>query len=301
MIPTGNQTVLRHGDLVAVVTEVGAALRTLTSGGRPLIAGFGPESLPVGYQGAVLAPWPNRIASGRYIFAGESHQLPLTEPDRGNALHGLVTSAAWHVEQPDPATARLTHRLWPQPGYPFLLDLEVVYALHTVGLEYTLTAVNAGDMAAPYGGSFHPYLVAGPGQVDDWTVQAPAAGYLTVDPDRLLPRSVVPVGALDFRERQSLRGVEVDHAFTDIAFDAAGSAALTLTDPTGQGVRLTWDRRCPWLQLCIPGPQRSALHRRALAVEPMTCPPDAFNSRVDLIVLQPGESTSMGLTIGPLG
>ena len=80
--------------------------------------------------------------------------------------------------------------------------------------------------------------------------------------------------------------------------DDTGSAELTLIDQGGQGVRMSWDRRCPWLQLCIPGPQRPAMHRKALAVEPMTCPPDAFNSGADLIVLQPGRSHSLAMTIG---
>jgi aldose 1-epimerase len=298
MIPTGRQLSLRHGDFSAVVTELGASLRELTWRGRPLVVGFEQEELPIGYQGAVLAPWPNRIADGRYTFAGQSQQLDLTEPDRLNALHGLVIWEPWQVDTLDEDSVRLTHRLWPHPGYPFVLDLEVGYRLADNGLTFELTATNAGDTAAPYGGSFHPYLVACDGDVDGWTVQSPAASFLTVDPERLLPRDVVPVSEYDFRQPTSLRGIEVDHAFTDIAFDGTGSAELTLIDQSGQGVRMSWDRRCPWLQLCIPGPQRPAMHRKALAVEPMTCPPDAFNSGADLIVLQPGRSHSLAMTIG---
>ncbi len=312
MIPTGRQLSLQHGDYSAVVTELGASLRELTWRGHPLVVGFGQDELPIGYQGAVLAPWPNRIADGRYEFAGHSHQLDLTEPDRRNSLHGLVVWSPWRVEALEPASVRLTHRLWPHPGYPFVLDLEVGYTLSDHGLTFTLAATNAGDTAAPYGGSFHPYLVAGEGDVDGWTVQSPAASYLTVDPERLLPRDVVPVSrggdeqGFDFRHPTSLRGIEVDHAFTDVAFDDSafngkGSAELTLIDGGGRGVRMTWDRRCPWLQLCIPGPQRPRLHRKALAVEPMTCPPDAFNSGVDLVVLAPGRSHSLALTIGGIG
>jgi aldose 1-epimerase len=301
MIPTGRQLTLQHGDYAAVVTELGASLRQLTWRDRPLVVGFGQDELPIGYQGAVLAPWPNRIADGRYIFAGQSQQLDLTEPDRLNALHGLVIWSPWQVDTLDQASVRLRHRLWPHPGYPFILDLEVGYRLADNGLTFSLAAINAGDTAAPYGGSFHPYLVAGDGDVDSWTVQSSAASFLTVDPDRLLPRDVIPVTDFDFREPTSLHGVEVDHAFTDIAFDGSDSAELTLVDRGGQGVRMSWDRRCPWLQLCIPGPQRPAMHRKSLAVEPMTCPPDAFNSGVDLVVLQPGQSHSLELTIGAVG
>src|SRR6476619_7042097 len=228
MIPTGRQLSLQHGDYSAVVTELGASLRELTWRGHPLVVGFGQDELPIGYQGAVLAPWPNRIADGRYTFAGQSQQLDLTEPDRQNALHGLVVWSPWHVDGPEEDAVRLTHRLWPHPGYPFVLDLEVGYRLGDNGLTFELTATNAGDTAAPYGGSFHPYLVAGHGDVDSWTVRSPATSYLTVDPDRLLPQEVLPVETYDFREPTSLRGIEIDHAFTDVTFDHTGSAELTL-------------------------------------------------------------------------
>ena len=162
-------------------------------------------------------------------------------------------------------------------------------------------------LPAPYGGSFHPYLVAGSGDADSWTVQSPAGSYLTVDPDRLLPRGIAPLAEFDFRDPTPLTGLEIDHAFTDIAFDDAGRASLSLTDDAGEGVRMTWDRACPLAAAVHPGqaprrPLRQAdLYRRALAVEPMTCPPDAFNSEVDLIVLEPGESHSFELTIGAIG
>ncbi len=313
MIPTGRQIPLRHGDFVAVITEVGAGLRELSWRGRPLVVGFAEDEIPDAFQGAVLAPWPNRIADGRYRFDGQLHQLDLSEPARLNALHGLVNWAAWTIDGAsaaadlDVSRARLTHRVWPTPGYPFLLDLTVDYRLSDDGLTFALTARNSGDVPAPYGGSFHPYLVAGSGDADSWTVQSPAGSYLTVDPNRLLPRGIAPLAEFDFRDPTPLTGLEIDHAFTDIGFDDAGRARLSLIDDAGDGVTMTWDRRCPWLQLCIPGKppadlyRRADLYRKALAVEPMTCPPDAFNSEVDLIVLAPGESHSFELTIGAIG
>ncbi len=303
MIPTGAQTVLHGRGLTAVVTEVGATLRELSFNGRPLVAGFGRHELPTGYQGAVLAPWPNRLASGRYQLGDKQFQLPLTEPERANALHGLVCFAPWQVAVAESESVTLTHRIWPQRGYPFLLDLRARYLIDDQGLSFTLTAVNRGDSSAPYGASFHPYLVAGGGVVDEWTLQVPAASHLTVDPDRLLPISLAPAAAAgyDFHVPTPLRGIEIDHAFTDLGFDDDGAVTLRLVGPSGRGVAMTWDRSSPWLQLCIPGLENPTMNRRALAVEPMTCPPDAFNSGVDLITLGPGGEHTFHLTIAPIG
>lgn len=317
MIPTGTQVVLHGRGFTAIVTEVGATLRELSWQGRPLVAGFGRHDLPHAYQGAVLAPWPNRLGGGRYRWSGREYQLPLTEPERINALHGLVCFAAWQVVDRDPESVTLTHRLWPQRGYPFALDLRARYELSDAGLTFALTATNVGDAPAPYGASFHPYLVAGGGTVDDWTLQVPAATYLTVDPEHLLPLAPAPVGpaGFDFHTPASLRGVEIDHALTDLDFgdpaDPADPAAasgtgrggtviLRLLGPGGRGVAMSWGRVAPWLQLCIPDEQNPAITRQALAVEPMTCPPDAFNSGTDLITLPPGGEHTFAVTISPI-
>jgi len=302
VIPTGTQIVLHRQGLTAAVTEVGATLRELSWQGRPLIAGFGRHELPVGYQGAVLAPWPNRLADGRYRFGDKDFQVPLTEPERGNALHGLVCFAPWRVDAAEPDSVNLSHRLWPQHGYPFLLDFRARYALSDAGLTFTLTAVNAGDTPAPYGASLHPYLIAGGGAVDEWTVQVAAGRYLTVDPERLLPLESAPVGqaGYDFATATRLEGIEVDHAFTDLGFEGSGTATLRLLGPGGRGVAMTWDRSCPWLQLCIPDASNPTMQRRALAAEPMTCPPDAFNSGIDLITLPPGGEHTLRLAIAPI-
>lgn len=299
--PGIDEITLHRGDLVAAVTPIGAGLRALTTAGRPLIAGYRADQEPVGFQGVVLAPWANRIGDGRYPFAGQVHQLPLNEADRGNALHGLVFDVPWSVRERTGRAVRLAHRLPPRDGYPFTLDLTVDYLLSAAGLSFRLTATNIGERPAPYGGSFHPYLVAGSGTVDEWTLRSPAARYLEVDPHRLLPGRIGSDPAMDFRTPTALRGVEVDHAFTDIDFGPDGRAELTLTDRDGIGSRMRWDTAAPWLQLCIPGDRFPRLTRRALAVEPMTGPPDAFRSGIDLVVLNPGDRHTLWLEIGAIG
>ena len=72
------------------MASVGASLRTLSYDGRDLVLPFGADELRPAYRGMTLAPWPNRIVDGRYAFRGAGLQLPLTEPARSHALHGLV-------------------------------------------------------------------------------------------------------------------------------------------------------------------------------------------------------------------
>ncbi|WP_198009110.1 aldose 1-epimerase family protein [Saccharomonospora saliphila] len=292
MLPSGEQIELRHGEYRAVVTQVGASLRVLEYAGRPLVRAFAEDEVRPVYSGAVLAPWPNRIADGRYTVGGHEYQLPLTEPERATALHGLVAWQPWRPVARSVSRVDLECLLWPTPGYPFPLLLTTTYRLTGAGLEVRLAARNAGTAEAPYGCSIHPYLVGGAGRVDDWSLELPAQSYLEVDPDRLLPVAdrTVHGSAFDFRGGRRIGDTEIDHAFGTVTAGRDGRAEAVVRDADGTGVHLTWDSACPWVQVHTADRPEAALHRSGLAVEPMTCPPDAFRTGRDLVWLAPGQA-----------
>ncbi len=284
MNPSGEQYEIGAGSYRAIATQVGGALRLLRHGERDLIKSWDAEQVMPLYRGAVLAPWPNRIADGRYTYDGREQQLPINEVARGTALHGLVAFLEWQPLHHSADTVSLGCRLWPQPGYPNLLDLEVSYTLSDDGLRWSLAATNAGASTAPYGCSIHPYLMAGPGKVDDWTLTLPAERVLEVDAERLLPQATVGLegGDLDFRSGRTIGGTAIDSAFTGLS---GFTAQLRTAD--GSGVEMGWDAACPWVQVHTADRPDPEFNRVGLALEPMTCPPDAFNSGIDLVHLAP--------------
>ncbi|MDM4762005.1 aldose 1-epimerase family protein [Galbitalea sp. SE-J8] len=294
---SGRQYELSSGPYRAAIASVGASLRALTVDGRDLVVPYDADEVRPVYRGATLAPWPNRVVEGRYAFGGVLHELALTEPKRGHALHGLV---AW-LDFAEVAVAAdsvvLAASIVPQAGYPFAVDVLVAYELDADGLHETVTATNVGPSPAPWGTGPHPYLVAGDGRVDDWTLESSATRVLQVTDDRLIPVSLDPVPpAFDFRSPRPIGDTFIDHAFTGFA-----SRSVTITAPNGTGVRVTWDEACGWLQVhTADRPDAPELSRIGLAVEPMTCPPDAFNSGTDVVVLAPAASTSAGWTIAAL-
>jgi aldose 1-epimerase len=95
--PTGDQLHLRFRDQHAIVVEVGAGLRAYEVRGRPLLDGYAEEEISSAARGQILAPWPNRLRDGSYDFDGETLRLPPSEPEKGNATHGLLRWAAWEV------------------------------------------------------------------------------------------------------------------------------------------------------------------------------------------------------------
>ena len=299
MVPlSGVAYALERGEYRASVASVGASLRTLTFGGRALVADYAPDVMRPAMSGAVLVPWPNRIADARYVFAGETHELTVNEAATRTASHGLVAWQEFAAAARTASSVVLHAVLAPQPGYPWRLSVEVAYALEEDGLHQSLTVTNESGSPAPVGLGSHPYLVAGPpvdDAVADWTLTLPADDVLLTD-DRFLPTHLVPVtvaagGAYDFREGKRLHSAAVNHAFTRLRRSADGLAHARLVRDDGAGVELAWDG--DWVQVYTADEPSGGLRRYAVAIEPMTCPPDAFRSGVGLRVLAPGGSTTM--------
>jgi aldose 1-epimerase len=304
--PSGRQYELVHGDQRAVVVEVGAGLRLYEVGGRPVLDSYGEHEMCRSGRGQVLIPWPNRIAAGVYEFDGQRHQLPLTEPTAGNAIHGLVRWRQWSARVHEPDRLVMEHLLNPQPGYPFTLALTIGYSLSADGLSVETTARNAGEKACPFGAGAHPYLTLETAPVDSLRLRVPAATLLISD-EHGIPTGSLPVAGTedDFNELREIGATVLDHAFTDLVRDEDGMARAVLADGAGsRAIELRVDGAYTHVMV-FTGDPLPDVSRRAVAVEPMTCPPNAFRSGDGLIRLEPGESVSLswGLssTVTPSG
>jgi aldose 1-epimerase len=292
---TGTQHEIEAGDYRATVTELGAGLRGLQFGDTTLVTSFDADELPPHSSGQLLTPWPNRVNGGRYSFQGEDHQLALSEPARGNAIHGLTRFVPWVriAHDSDEVTLRcLPHG---QQGYPFAVQVDATYRLDAdSGLHVTVTAANKGNRPAPWGMGAHPYLTAGTETIDDCELELPAGRWQPVD-DRLIPsgpaQDVTGTG-YDLRSARKLAGVQLDHAFTGLRRESDGLAWVRLS--SGELTTAMWmDAANTWLQAFTGDSLEPERRRVALAVEPMTCPPNALASGEDLIVLSPRESVTI--------
>lgn len=306
VLPTGAQHEIGRGGLRAVVTEVGATLRHLSVDGTDLIDGFGETEWAGGGRGQVLAPWPNRLRGGRYHWEGGTLQLPLSEPERGNAIHGLVRWQAWATVDAGREHVALRHRIHPRDGYPFLVELTLRFRAGGDGLTVGAEAVNLGASPCPFGLGFHPYLFLGPGGVDRLRLRLPAARRLTTDargiPDGSAP---TPGTAYDFRSGRAVGGLALDTAFTELARDRDGRAVVSLERADGdwpvRSLRLWMSREFTHVMVFSGDTLEPEHRRRALAVEPMTCPPNALASGEGVTVLEPGRpwAGEWGIVTGP--
>jgi aldose 1-epimerase len=304
LLPTGAQHEITHGDQRAVVTEVGATLRAYEVGGEPVIDGFEVGELSPAGRGQVLAPWPNRLEDGRYSYDGVDASAALDEPERGNAIHGLVRWLPWTLDVRTDDTVVLRYLLHPQPGYPWRLEVAIRYALGPDGLTVETDATNRSDTPAPFGIGFHPYVTVGTERIDEAHLQVPAGEQLLAD-DRGLPtgRHAVIGSETDFMSLRPVGGTQLDTAFTALLRDKDDRVIVALGRPDGRRTVRVWaDGAFKYLMVYTGDTLEPADRRRGgIAIEPMTCPPNALRTGVDLIELEPGATWRGTWGISPEG
>ena len=289
--PSGRQVEIAFGEQRAWIVEVGGGLRAYSARGRELLDGYAADEMCSSARGQCLVPWPNRIGDGRYEFAGSLQQLPLTEPERQCAIHGLARWANWTIAEQAAYAVTMEHLLHPQPGYPHTLRLAVDYRLDGDGLTVRTTATSLGVSPCPYGAGAHPYLTAGTPTLDSVVLQAPGRTRLTSD-ERGIPTGTQPVegSEYDFRRPRPIGKTKLDTAFTDLERDNDGRARVRLASPGGDRATTFWlDESYRYLML-FTGDPLPDVNRRSLGIEPMTCAPNAFQSGDGLVILEPGES-----------
>ncbi|TLM84752.1 aldose epimerase [Pseudarthrobacter sp. NamE2] len=285
---TGRQYELRRGDALAVVTELAAGLRSFSRGGVLLTETYGDDQIPPGGAGITLAPWANRIEDGVWFLDGKKQQLDITEVSRNNASHGLLRNSSYSLVDESEYSVTLEATIFPQHGYPFLLRHRVQYLLtEELGLVVRQTLASDAKSPAPFVLGAHPYLRLGDTPVEDLVLTVKADTQLVAD-ERQIPRSSTPVeGPTDFRAGASFASLSVDVALTGLAFEE-GMARHVLAASDGRKVTLWQDQSCQYVHVYVstiyPG------RTRAVALEPMTGPANAFNSGDGLRWLAPGET-----------
>jgi aldose 1-epimerase len=290
--PSGQQIELAAGGQRATIVEVGGGVRAYQVGDRPVLQPYPADAMCDAAHGAPLIPWPNRLADGRYRFDGSTYQVALTEPDKRNAIHGLLRWRSWRPGGRQADRVTMTTRLHPMAGYPFLLDVAVEYQLGPDGLTVRTSATNLGRTACPFGAGQHPYLSPGEALIDDCTLTAPGATRIVTDAERQLPAGREPVDGTpyDFRAGRRLGDLPVDFAFTDLERDSGGLAWVRLVAPDGRTAELWLDEGYRFVELFTGDGLAPGRRRRGLGAEPMSCAPNAFASGDGLVRLEPGET-----------
>jgi aldose 1-epimerase len=252
------------------------------------------------FKGSNLFPFPNRIDGGKYNHLDKSYELPITFPNENNAIHGLVLDQKFEIisKEDGDVTCSLVILYSPKnlpEGYPFNYTLEVEYRWVKYALFECISKVtNHSQVKIPIGIGWHPYFKAEVPSVDNLWVQFPSEKLLEVN-DRQIPTGKSKDYA-NFNQLTQLSDTKFDSCFT-LKQDHAPAEIIIYNKSENFGYKIwqeTGINKYNFLQVYTPP------DRKTIAIEPMTCAPDAFNNKQGLITLEPGKSVSVKWGVSPL-
>jgi len=241
------------------------------------------------YRGAKLSPFPNRINQGEYIF--HSKKYSLNKNDNGkHALHGLIWNKPFEILSEDISAYNATLLVayvyeGTEDGYPFHFQIRIEYQLNYNGFTCRTEIVNKSDVSIPVADGWHPYISLGK-EIDGFKLKLPSSKRLEADSGLIPTGNSVEYNR--FIETAYIGDTVMDSCFELNAVE--GKAETVLADDDRNIHIILWQetntKGYNYVHIYTP------LDRQSIAIEPMSCAPDAFNNGKGLIELQPEEQVS---------
>jgi aldose 1-epimerase len=283
---------LQSGPWTAEISpEIGGAILALAHDGVPILRPTPDaviEARDVRHSACYpLIPYANRIAGGRFSFAGEEHQLAPNFPGP-HTLHGVGWRRAWRTLRTDASSCAIALEHRPigddAADWPFAFDTRQVFELGANGLTVRMAVTNADDRPAPAGLGLHAFFPRRPGE----RVAFRAAAGWTNGAD-MLPDARRVGGKWDFAAGQAVDPLDMDNDFDGWSGEARLSA------PGRPDTLLRADAAFPLLRLYTPP------GRDYYAVEPVTHAADAIrhpDAPGAMAVLAPGQTLAGEVRFG---
>ena len=263
-----------------IFPNLGASIQELQFGGFDVIRGIQAQEsdLPFFrryYPSSFLFPFPGRVAGGTYEYQGKHYQLPTNEGGRDNAIHGFLAEAPFELVQKNmnQEMALLDFQYQydgSEQGFPFPTQINIIYEITNKGFQFTLKIINTGNSSFPFGLGWHPYFASE--NLAAATLDFQAIEQLVVDENQ------IPTGAEPNQFISPIGNQQLDTSYL-----LSNSMIRFSSHYYNMNLRTLFVEK-EYLQLYTPP------SRNSIAIEPMTCEPNAFNSHKGLQELAPNAS-----------
>ncbi len=259
-----------------IALNLGASLQELTLNSTPIIKPLKPLTYKDTYASSILFPFANRIKDGTYAFNGKNFSLPINEPDKNNALHGLVFNKTFEVIEEKTTETEATITLLYQEknrvlGFPYTYAIQLKYILKANGLSLQLTVKNTDDKVFPFTTGWHPYFYSN--NLNKSSLSFKSSTQLLVNERCITTSSTTVTNTENFE----LKDKQLDDCFVlsnnNVTFNTPNYSLL---------INSTSEKS--FLQLYTP-PKKNTI-----AIEPTTGVSDSFNNNMGLETLAPNKT-----------
>jgi aldose 1-epimerase len=284
-----NEISLLSEGVFALVSPVGASLTNLSVAGHTIIEHVSAQAAKQSFAAATLAPWPNRLRDGQWVFQGQSFQFANLDDD-SNANHGLVFDRKFSVVRQTSDFVEFSIELGDDAGYPFRVQLAVSYQLVAGGVDVNVSATNVGDKLAPMAFGSHPYIAVDAAS----TIHINALTQMVNDGRQIPVGREIATKNFDANGGQlNFDGLKLDDCFADLVRDENGNATTTVVRSSGDKIEIWQDSSFRYLMVYAHHQLSSqGMQSEGIAIEPQTAPANALQSGEDLFMLEPGQQRS---------
>jgi len=262
--------------------NLGASIQELIFDNVPVIHGVEISEQAVStyqilYNSALLFPFPGRIENGKYSHNEQTYQLNINDPHRFNAIHGLVFDKPFEIEAIESSNENAKVRLsyvsdGKLEGFPFKFVLTVTYLISTNTLQLSIDIKNLDKNPFPFGMGWHPYFKSV--DLNSSSLSFSSEKQLVCN-ENLIPKST--------KMNNQKPSFKIENQTFDDTFILLKKKVIFNTDRYTLDIIFSETSQAI-MQIYTPP------DRESIAIEPMSCCPNAFNTKSDLKILQPNET-----------
>lgn len=249
------------------------------------VADFSENVAAKGFKSCKLSPFACRVNHAQYQFSEKTYTIRKFILD-GSALHGLLYDAPFQVistnEGEEEAAVSMQYQYQgSDEGYPFFYNCIVTYSLKKDNaLTITTEVINKDKGLIPIQDGWHPYFTLG-GSIDELQLEFQSKEQVVFN-DELIPSGEL-IPYQEFGSIKKIGDKNFDNCFT-VNFAECQPTCVLRSDKKKMQVEIHPGKNYPYLQIYTPP------HRRSIAIENLSAAPDAFNNKMGLLILSPGES-----------
>ena len=253
----------------------------------------------------IMTPFANRIPGGKYNFNGKEYKLEPIFP-RSEVIHGFTSYENFELKGTQISDSFIEVSLQNKKirpgifqGYPFSIDVTVMFKLEKNKLTIQVIAENTGSINAPFGTGWHPYFKTSDKGIEHLILTLDAKQIILID-NSYIPLqgekaygSITDFPRLDFgshlpEQKRIINGRTLDNCFSNLKIESGGFSRSSIFDPEN-GLRITMFQK-GGVTLAFSGNTLALRARKSIALEPMQFITNAFNrdELKDQISVEPG-------------
>lgn len=265
-----------HQSYAYICLSDGGSLQELVLHKKKIIQQSATTSYTTSYASAILFPFANRIDKATYSFQEKKYTLNVNLKEENNAIHGLVYNKKLTLKNKEitqqQASATLVYSEEKKAqGFPFTYTIELTYTLTKNALLLKICITNNDVVSFPFNVGWHPYFYSS--NLYNSSLCIDSSHKILYPTNEMIPTKT--------KGTSTHKELQIKDRFFDDCY-LLNTDKITFKTPDYH-IQINSSLEKNYVQIFTPS------DRNSIAIEPITAPPNSFNYKLGLRILNPDE------------